>query len=55
MPVTEKKPSQFAFIMSDEDKRMLKRLAAVSDRSGALILRELLRAEYHRRFPETAL
>jgi predicted transcriptional regulator len=36
--------------MNDEDKRMLDRLSAVSDRSASLILRELVRAEYRRQF-----
>lgn len=51
MPTSSKKPRQFALIMSDEDKRMIVRLSEVDQRPASLIIRELIRSEYRRRFP----
>jgi hypothetical protein len=51
MPVTEKKPKQFSFILTEDEHRMLSGLAEADGRSAAnwlrmVILREHLSKEF---------
>ena len=43
----ERKP--FPFLMSEEERKMLKALAEKDERSGAYVLRKLIREAYERK------
>ena len=53
MPTTPGKPKQFAFILSEDEHRMLQELAEDDGRSAANWLRMIIRREHEQRPPRS--